>query len=547
MRNDNKAYWRATIILTFIAITLITEMCFYDKLFNKKKEQQVLNQLQPPTKIEPLNNVDNEIKDNKNTNLTVANPQGYTSGVYYSNWSPYSPRKHFPHDIDFSRISHVYYSFFLVNGDNGKVELGDKWSDIEMDLYKPLSIKLGKLKNKVDVYEEPQTQSTIKTNLPKGCIGEFFYLRNSKLLPTINTENSKNFKMIMTIGGWSNRDSFPKMAKSPQKIHNFVTSAIEMMFEYGFDGIDLDWEFPKNNTQEPAVYLKIMQQLRQGMNELEEEIYKNSAVPVEERKHFQLSVASPAFEEKLSVLPIKEMNKVLDYWNMMTYDYNGEWSEKTGYHSNLYDGSKVKHDEEVLNADSAIKYMIETQGVEPNKLVLGLAGYGRGYTNVNVNHIQGFGKNNKERELTGDEVFIDLEYKGVGGESEGEPGMWMYNQLPIKGSIEQFDPKFVSAYCYDLKTNTLVTYDNVESMNVKGQYVKDKGLAGGFMWESCGDVHDNPKRSLITAFTNELGKIKKQESSIFQDEKTFEFYLEEFGNEGYLSEAIAKLLNKDKM
>lgn len=523
MKSPKYYFWKSGSIIAIITITIIIEMCLYDKIFNNRKERHISEHIQGPSIMQPLH--------------SDGTSGGYVSGVYYSNWSPYEPRKHFPHDIDFSRISHVYYSFALVNGDTGNVELGDEWSDVEMDLYKALTIKLSKLNTKMSETHSSNEFEEIKNYkdyLPKGCIGEFFYLRNSNILSTYNNEIAKHFKLILTIGGWSNKDSFPKMAKSQKKINNFINSSIDLMFKYGFDGIDLDWEFPSDDGKEPEVYLQIMKGLKTKMKELEDEIYGN--VPIEERSHhFQLSSATPAFEEKLAILPIQEMNKYIDYWNMMTYDFSGEWSEKTGYHSNLFKSENKNNQgtdiSDSLDAASAIKYMTDKMQIPSSKIVLGLAAYGRGFTHVKANSI------NKK--------YINLDFSGVGGASEGEPGIWQYNQLPIKGSEEQFDYDAVSAFCYDSKTRTFVGYDNPESMKIKADYVRDKHLAGGFWWESCGDVHDDPSRSLLTAFTSRLGKIKKNSSNnMYNNPLVWKVYVEKYGYNGFLSSCIQKFLTR---
>ncbi|AMD22033.1 HGL307Wp [Eremothecium sinecaudum] len=410
----------------------------------------------------------------------------HSVAVYYSNWSVYEPRLHFPHDVDFDKLTHVYYAFFIVDEKTGKVKSSDEWADFQIELKHP----------------------TFKTAVP-GALGELNHFK---------TTGGKDFKLIMSIGGWTNRDAFPKMVRCEKKLQEFVNTSISAMFEYGFDGIDLDWEFPKDDGYEPGMYLEMCARLRTRMDELEDQIWGPDNV---HHPRFHLSMATPAFGKSLHPLQVTEMNKYISTWNMMTYDFHGSWSDRTGYHSNLYNSenspNKSLHKrrfenmgiegDDGLNAHDAITSMIEKFHISPRKLSLGMAAYGRGFTNVDGTEEDHLGKT----------------YKGNGGASEGEPGIWQYNQLPIENSQEKFDDVWVSAYCFDPKIKTFVGYDNVQSMVSKREYVKAHNLGGGFWWESCGDDHKNPKRNLLNAFSEdiELGK----EGSVYNDPALVDYYL----------------------
>lgn len=49
---------------------------------------------------------------------------------------------------------------------------------------------------------------------------------------------------MLSIGGWSSSDSFSDAALTRNRRQRFAHSAVEMMREYNFDGIDVDWEYP---------------------------------------------------------------------------------------------------------------------------------------------------------------------------------------------------------------------------------------------------------------------------------------------------------------
>ena len=39
-------------------------------------------------------------------------------------------------------------------------------------------------------------------------------------------------------------NKYSKMAYSPESRKNFIESVIELLLEYNFDGLEIDWEYP---------------------------------------------------------------------------------------------------------------------------------------------------------------------------------------------------------------------------------------------------------------------------------------------------------------
>ncbi|ODQ61360.1 glycoside hydrolase family 18 protein [Wickerhamomyces anomalus NRRL Y-366-8] len=369
---------------------------------------------------------------------------GFRTCVYYSDWSIYD-RKHFPEDIPLELVTNIFYAFFNVDPNSGKVELSDQWADTDIE------------------FKSPYTHKSIH-----GLLARFFEIK----------QHNRQIKISMSIGGWSNGDNFKKGTNSALKLQKFVESSLELMVQYGFDGIDLDWEYPETK-KEAGLLLQIMKQLRLGLREIEDERGL-------ERDSYLLTIASPAFEEKLENFQIQAMDKYLSFWNLMTYDFAGEWSEKTGYHCNLY----KKHPDE-LCADDSVKYFL-SKGIDPSKLTLGMANYGRSFTKTN-----GYGR----------------PFNGVGTGSSDEAGIWNYNKLPLPGATEEYDHESVIAFSYDSRNQIFVSYDNIHSVFQKAKYVVDKRLGGGMWWESCGDRYNDEEKSLIHNFVHGLGGKDKLDSS----------------------------------
>ena len=59
-----------------------------------------------------------------------------------------------------------------------------------------------------------------------------------------NREILPNLKILFAIGGWENSQYFSKMASSENLRQNFYSSILRIIDDFGFDGIDIDWEYP---------------------------------------------------------------------------------------------------------------------------------------------------------------------------------------------------------------------------------------------------------------------------------------------------------------
>ncbi|RLV95689.1 Chitinase 4 [Spathaspora sp. JA1] len=353
----------------------------------------------------------------------------YISGVYFSNWSVYQ-RKHFAIDIPATYYTHIFYAFLHIDPDTGNLKFTDEWCDLQMPL--PSA-------------GDPTTKVT-------GNLAQLYSMK------CVN----RHLKVIMSIGGWGTCHLFEAITCDSTKLGNFVESVVEFVNKYKFDGIDLDWEYPK--TDKDAInYVKLLQCLRRKLPD------------------HSISIAAPGGGENIRVLHIKEMDQYLTFWNLMCYDFSGQgWSNKTGYHSNLF-GNNGDNE---LNVDQVIQLYM-SKGVSSNKLILGMPMYGRTFGGVGKPTIgQSFVKSGADT--------VD------------------YKEIPILG--EQFDSRKVSAYYYNASLKQFITYDNPQSARIKAKYTISKQLGGGMWWDSAGDSPD-PARSLVINYVETLGGVDVLEKS----------------------------------
>ena len=58
---------------------------------------------------------------------------------------------------------------------------------------------------------------------------------------------TKERKVLLALGGWndSKGEKYSKMVNNPRHRKTFITSVLDFLAENKFDGLDLDWEYPK--------------------------------------------------------------------------------------------------------------------------------------------------------------------------------------------------------------------------------------------------------------------------------------------------------------
>lgn len=67
---------------------------------------------------------------------------------------------------------------------------------------------------------------------------------------------------MLAIGGWAfGSTPFKELTSNVYRMNQFVYEAIEFLREYKFNGLDVDWEYPRG-AEDKAAYVNLLRELR---------------------------------------------------------------------------------------------------------------------------------------------------------------------------------------------------------------------------------------------------------------------------------------------
>jgi chitinase len=297
-------------------------------------------------------------------------------------------------------------------------------------------------------------------------IYSFLHLKGNKLaidnktdsLTLINVVNQKNkypkLKVLVSLGGWGGCETCSDVFSSKEARTEFAISTADIIESFNADGIDLDWEYPgisgfpghSYKPEDRENFTELLIQLRRYMKK-------------EDILSFAAGASNIFFKNSIEwdkVMPL--VNNV----NLMTYDFYGSGSTKTGHHTAL--SSSEFQDR---SAKSSIEALINL-GVNPKQIFIGGAFYIKTFKNVeNINN-------------------------GLNQNTEWNKS---YNQINFEDVRSNFsfywDSLANSPYAYDSINKIFATFDDHKSIKLKSKYALEKKLGGIMFWQLMNDKKQN--------------------------------------------------------
>ncbi len=292
---------------------------------------------------------------------------------------------------------------------------------------------------------------------------------NINLLDRWRHAHGKNgdpeFAMVLSIGGWGDREKFTPFLTDEIKLNRFVDSAKSVMDKYPFDGIDVDWEnvLLASKPEQKGV-TDLLRKLKQ---ELPDGACVTNAVP-----------ATPFYWRHYP--SARDWRQYVDWSVVMGYDLYGTFGPYAEVASNLRvinTGKTAENDyhynyPQSVSVAGAMRHY-QRQGLDFQKQIMGVPFYCHSYY---VTSDKNFGYRQP--------VFDP----NISAQVPVTDAMRIRN----KGRIKTF-PDGSSISLTKVPNNKqqrfqFLSCETPRSLTIKAHYVKNNNMAGMSMWELSQDL-----------------------------------------------------------
>ncbi|MFI1964586.1 glycosyl hydrolase family 18 protein [Streptomyces pathocidini] len=463
-----------------------------------------------------------------------------------------------PRSIPWGQVSHVNYAFAHVDGSN-RISVGD-----------------------VNDPDNPATGMTWPHVPGAEMDGSLPYKGNFNLLNKYKKKHPR-VRTLISVGGWAETGGILKPDGSREKsgglyrvtnnadgsvnqpaINTFADSVVKFLRTYGFNGVDIDYEYPTSllDAGNPEDW-PIANPRRKGLNAGNTALMKTlreklDAASAADNAYYQLTAAASASGYLLRGQEDFRALQYLDFVNTMSYDYHGSWNNYVGPQAPLYDDGKdvelaatgiydkaknpEYQQEGFFNTDWSYHYF--RGAMQAGRINMGVPYYTRGWKDVEGGEGNGLwgisklkdqsqcpdgtGPNGGTTECGSGASGIDNlwhDQTAAGDElAAGSNPMWHSKNLE-RGAVTSYLPRFgldpkdsangmdgytrhwdgtlKASWLWHKDKKVFLSTQDTQDIAAKADYIKAKGAGGAMIWELAGDYEcpDDKSGQCVPGYT----------------------------------------------
>ena len=287
-------------------------------------------------------------------------------------------------------------------------------------------------------------------------------------------EVNPSLKIVLSIGGWG-AGNFSEAAASEQARAKFADTAVELVRRHDLDGLDIDWEYPahpgpgiSHSPDDKHNFTLMLQAVRAKLDDL---------AKVNSGRTYLLTIAA-ADGEAARGLEIAKIAAILDWINLMTYDFYGSLTPTTGHHAGLFRARVAPAHSRTT--EQAVDEFLKG-GAPADKIQIGAAFYGRTFGDVAA------GREGLQQPFGSDGGFVSWQDIAT-------------KYLDKNGFQRHWDEQAQAAWLWNPVTRRMISYDDPQALRAKAKFVRDRGLGGIMYWEQRQD----PKEELLDVLVDAL-------------------------------------------
>jgi chitinase len=278
-------------------------------------------------------------------------------------------------------------------------------------------------------------------------------IQKSSLVPNreLTAEAHKaKVKVLLSLGGWGWDQQFFAIVSKPEAEDRYVKAVMEIIDTCDYDGIDLDWEYP-DTPEEVVGFERLTRRFRRDLD----------AVGTRKGRAMVLTMAASSNPGTLKWLDKAFLLETMNWINVMTYDYAGDWTSYAGHNSPLFASSKQPGGTP-RSTEASLKFLLEERGMPADRLAVGIPLYGRGFA-------------------------VPEPYASTKGIAKKRMPNGAYSNLHKllhdQNWTRQWDEQTKTPWLLSPDRSMVIGYDDVESVTLKTDWARKQGFRGVFFWQ----------------------------------------------------------------